>query len=397
MSPSQVLFAVALFGVFLVGLQLVVLRRHASARGGEAAALPAVSVLKPLCGVDEDLWANLEAFGALDYPRFEVLLGVRDPADPAWPVAADAQARWPGRFRLVRQKGAPGLNPKVNQLITLAREARHDVLVVSDSNVRVRPGYLREIALHLESEEVGLVTHPIVGVGERSLGALFENLHLAASVATGMVAAKRLAGRDVVVGKSMAFRRRDLEALGGFESVKDVLAEDYVLGVKVSAELKKRVAVAAQPVENVNQERALGQFVGRYTRWCVMQRKIAGPLVYGSQVFLNPVAFAAAGAALSPGAASAALLGAVCAAKAILDDAAARTLRGTGFRWRWLVLVPVKDLLFAVAWVRGFVENTVNWRGNRLRVLPGSALAPVSGHALEEPLTDVEGTLATEP
>jgi len=394
-TASHVLFAVALLGILLVFLQLVILRRHASSARPEASHLAGVSVLKPLCGVDEDLWKNLEVFAALDYPRYEVLLGVRDPSDPAWPVAAAAAARWPDRFRLVRQRGEPGLNPKVNQLITLAAAARHDILVISDSNVRVQPDYLREIAWHLQSEDVGLVTHPIVGVEERSIGALFDNLHLASSVTPGMVAAKCLARRDVVVGKSMALRRRDVDSLGGFESVKDVLAEDYVLGLKVTAELGKRVAMAVVPVENVNRTRPLREFLGRYTRWCTMQRKIAGSAVYGSQLVLNPVVVAAMAAALSPNLSSALLFAAVCALKALMDDAAARTLRGVGFPWRSLLLVPAKDLLFAVAWARGFVKNTVDWRGHRLRVLAGSALAR-PGEEAEEELQDVEA-LATEP
>ena len=389
MTATLLLFGLATFGLVLVGLQLLVLRLHSSARTGPS-DLPAISILKPLCGVDEGLFGNLEVFAALDYPRYEVLLGVRDVRDGAWPVAVAAAARWPDRFRLVVQQGAPGLNPKVNQLISLARAARHQVLVVSDSNVRVRPDYLRGVAWHLRSEDVGLVTHPIVGVGERSVGAFFDNLHMAAVVGPGMVAAKRLANRDVVVGKSMALRRADLEALGGFEGVKDVLAEDYVLGVKISSQLGKRVAVASSPVENVNQERAVGEFLGRYTRWCVMQRAIAGRLVYGSQLLLNPVAFAVLALALSPGAASAAGLLGVCACKALLDDASARTLRGSGFGWRRLPLVPAKDLLFALTWARGLVESSVEWRGNRLRVLRGSLL--------ERPAAEMEGgTLATEP
>ncbi len=205
---------------------------------------------------------------------------MRDAADPAWPVALAAARRWPGRFRVVVQRGEPGWNPKVNQLVTLAREARHEILVVSDSNVRVGRGYLAEIAAHHEVPEVGLVTHPIVGVGERCLGSLFENLHLAGSIGPGVVGAKRLAGRDLVIGKSMALRRRDLAALGGFESAKDVLAEDYLIGVRVSRELRKRVALASNPVENVSQGRRLGDFAGSYLRWAVMQRQIAGTWAY---------------------------------------------------------------------------------------------------------------------
>lgn len=266
------------------------------------------------------------------------------------------------------------MNPKVNQLISLARAARHDILVVSDSNVRVPREYLRDIAAHLESPEVGLVTHPIAGVGERSLGALLDNLHLAGAISPGMVAAQRLAGRNIVVGKSMAMRRRDVEAMGGFESVKDVLAEDFVLGVKVGSELGKRVAMAGLPVENVNRDRSVRDFLDRYTRWCVLQRRIVGPVVYGAQGLLNPIAFALVGAALARDAAAIALFASICSAKSALDGASARALRGCGLDWRKLTLVPLKDLLFALAFARGFVQNTVEWRGNRLRVLEGSRL-----------------------
>ena len=373
-TMSLVSFALAGLGLLLVGLQVWALRSHLARPARTAGSLEGISILKPLCGVDDDLQRNLELFADLDHSRYEVLLGIKDRSDAAWAVAAAAAARWPGRFRVVLQQGEPGTNPKVNQLITLARAARHDILVVSDSNVRVPREYLRDIAAHLESPEVGLVTHPIAGVGERSLGSLLDNLHITATMSPGTVAAKRIGGKDIVVGKSMAMRRRDVETMGGFESVKDVLAEDFVLGVKVSKDLGKRVVMAGLPVENVNQGRTVGEFLARYTRWCVMQRKIVGPVVYGAQGVLNPVAFALAGAALARDAAAFALLAAVCAAKAALDGASARALRGGGFAWPMLALVPVKDLFFAFAWARGFVQDTVEWRGNRLRVLEGSRL-----------------------
>jgi ceramide glucosyltransferase len=386
---SLVTLGAAGLGLVLAWLQVVVLRAHLSSRRPEPGALPEMSILKPLCGVDDDLERNLELFAHLDHPRYEVLLGVRSRSDPAWPAAVAIAKRWPARFRVILQQGEPGLNPKVNQLIALARAARHELLVVSDSNVRVSRDYLREIAAHLASKEVGLVTHPIAGVGERSLGALFDNLHLAGNITPGMVAAQRIAGRDVVVGKSMALRRADLRALGGFECVKDVLAEDYVLGVKVACELRKKVVVAKLCIENVNRERAVGEFLARYTRWCIMQRKILGPLAYGVLGLLNPVAVASLGAALAPDHCSLALLAFVCLTKASLDGAAARSLRSRGFAWRQLALIPVKDLLVALAWAQGFALSSVAWRGNRLRVLQGSRLErPANEEAKEALATD---------
>jgi ceramide glucosyltransferase len=225
-----------------------------------------ISILKPLCGLDDGLAENLASFAALTHPRYEVLLGLRSAHDPAAPLARDAAARWPDRFRVVRQRGEPGLNPKVNHLVTLLRAARHDVLVVSDSNVRVEPGYLAEIDALLEDEAIGLVTHPIAGEGAATLGSLFDHLHLAGSITPAIVGAKRLLGRAVVVGKSMALRRADLLALGGFEAVKDVLAEDDVLGQLVGEVLGKRVAVARTPIANVGARRTVGAFAARYRR-----------------------------------------------------------------------------------------------------------------------------------
>jgi ceramide glucosyltransferase len=369
---ATALLAAAALGLAVLAAQLVALRRHLGAPPPVPRGRPGVSVLKPLCGLDDDLAGNLAAFAALDWPDFEVLLGVRSQADPAWPLARDLAARHPDRFRVVVQRGEPGLNPKVNQLVTLARAARHGILVVSDSNVRVEPGYLAEIAARLEDPEVGLVTHAIAGAGEQRLGSLFDHLQLAGQVAPGVVAAKCIAGRDIVVGKSMAFRRADLEALGGFEAVKDVLAEDYVLGTLVSRRLGKRVAVAHRPVVQVGVARGLGDFAGRYARWAVLQRSMTGRAVHLGQALLNPVLLAAAAAAAEPGLYTGAALGAVCAAKAGIDGACGRALRPGGFRAWQLLLVPAKDLLFGWAWARAFFVSEVDWRGNRIRVREGT-------------------------
>ncbi len=379
-AVSVTLWAVAAIGLAAAVVQTWVLARHARGVDPAPRTEPFVSVLKPLCGADDDLAENLASFAVQEYPRYEtpryeVLLGVRTRDDAAYPHALAAASRWPGKFRVVVQRGEPGMNPKVNQLVTLARAARGEVLVVSDSNVRVAPGYLAGIAGILEDPAVGLVTHAIAGVGEERAGSLLDNLHLAGAVAPGVVAAKRLGGRDVVVGKSMAFRRPDLAALGGFETVKDVLAEDYALGVLVPSRLGKRVAIASRPVLSVSRSRTVGSFVARYSRWAVLQRQAVGPAVYAAQVVLNPILIAAAALAAAPGGAALGAFAAVCALKALSDGAAARCLRPDGFRLQQLAAVPLKDLLLGAAWAYGLVRRDVTWRGNRLRVLAGTRVA----------------------
>jgi ceramide glucosyltransferase len=375
------LLVASVVGLVLSAVEVIALGAHLAEVPPRPAAppsgpggMPAISLLKPLRGVDDDLSRNLESFAALDYPAYEVLLGVGNPDDPAHPVAQAAAARWPERFRVVLREGEPGMNPKVNQLLTLVRRARHDLLVVSDSNVRVAADYLGEIAAHLHDPEVGMVTHLIAGVGEQRAGSLMENLHLAGFVAPGIVAAKRVAGRDVVMGKSMALRRADLAALGGFESVQDVLAEDFVLGARVRAELGKRVVIARRPIEDVSRSKDVAAFFARCRRWTVLQRQLVGGGLYAFQVLLNPVFLAALAQPLAPGPEALAVLAAACLGRALLHGRAGRLLRPGGFGPVQLAAVPLKDLIFGLAWVAAFFEDRVDWRGHRLRVLRGSRL-----------------------
>ena len=136
---SQLLFVGAAFGLLLYALQLVAVALHKRAPSRTPRLRRGISILKPLCGLDDDLAANLECFAALDYAPYELLLGVRDRHDAAYPLALAFAKRFPKRVRVVLQRGTPGLNPKVNQLATLARAARYELVVVSDSNVRVSP------------------------------------------------------------------------------------------------------------------------------------------------------------------------------------------------------------------------------------------------------------------
>src|SRR5262249_14822188 len=152
------------------------------------------------------------------------------------------------------------------------------------------------------------------------------------------------------------------------------LAEDYVLGKWVEKQLGKRVALGSRPVWNHSRGTTVRQFVARYRRWSVQQRKAVGTPTYIAELLLNPIVLSFAGAAVSPGRLALATCGAVCAAKIAIDAASARALRRRGFGLRTVLAVPAKDLLLGAAWAHGLVTSTVNWRGNQLRVLPGTRL-----------------------
>ena len=374
-----VLLAAAVVGVLALAFMLALTVWHVRRPGLVPPEWPGISVLKPLCGADDDLAANIASFATLPYGgEYEIVLGVRSPADPAWPIAEEAVRRWPHRMRLVRQEREFGLNPKVNQLVGMARAARHELLVISDSNIRVPDGYLVDIAAHLCRPGVACVTHPVGGAGQRTLGAFLDNVHLASTVATGMVAADLLARRPLVVGKSMALRRQDLERLGGFESVANVLAEDHALGNRIRRELRAGIAVSSLPVWNIAVEKSVGHFFHRYLRWSVIHRTAIGFPIYLAESLLNPIPLAVIGYALRPTPAAATTL-AVCAVlKPTLDAVAFSRLRRELFSWRAFGVVWMKDLLLFLTWLHGLFARTVVWRGNRLRVHAGSRLVPLT-------------------
>ncbi len=344
---------------------------------------PPVSILKPLRGLDDNLFDNLASFCTQDYPEYEVLFSLQDHNDPAYKVAKKVQDKYRDKnVIIVAERCGIGLNPKVNNLIPAYRKARYPYILISDSNVMVDKNYLSEITRHMQDPEVGLVSNLIRGVGGRSIGALLENLHLNSFVIGSVSFLDRFLGMPCVVGKSMLMKKDDLNELGGLEAFKDILAEDFIIGREMQRAGKK-VVLSNYLINNVNEHWGVKRFLNRHTRWGKLRWKIGG-IRYFIELLANPVFVASLPVVLSGPTRLALSFAALISLLKILSDSVIGKTVETGTvgdgvaRWSPLIyfLAPIKDIIIGFVWFVPLVSSTVVWRGNRYLIGKDSRLSP---------------------
>ena len=257
----------------------------------------------------------------------------------------------------------------MNVLAGLAAHAKHPLLLISDSNVRVAPAFLAETAAEFSDPRVALVTNPVVGAGEETLGSAMENAHLDSFVVGAICGANVFAGRACVLGKSMLFRRDVFEREIGWRSLRGVLAEDYFFGRRLEQRGWK-IAIAPHPVVTFNQRWTVDRFLARHARWSQIRRRL-GPGAFCAELLLNPLPIALGllvASLLTPDPEGAALAIAIIAAKILLDRALLRRLRGAASPRIPVVAIVAKDLLLPFVWLLGAIGRHVDWRGHRVRL-----------------------------
>jgi len=332
----------------------------------QPAAGPPVTILKPLRGVEPDLYDNLRSFCEQDYPLFQVVFGVREATDAAVPIVERLVRDLPGRdLTLVLDDRVVGPNYKVSNLANMCERAKYDLLVVADSDMRVDRAYLRTIVGPLADPTVGVVTCLYSGRSRSgvwsALGAMFINEWFLPSA----LVAHSLRGDRFCFGATMAVRREALEALGGFRALASYLADDYMLGALTTAR-GLRVVLSPYVVENRVSEPDFRTLFSHELRWARTMRT-AEPLGYSMSVLTYSLVLSCPLLLLS----SSRTLGAVVAVSALAlrlaMHYAVRASLGVAEPARpWLV--PVREALCFVVWAASFWGRTVQWGGRKFSV-----------------------------
>ncbi len=343
-------------------LQIVAAHRYLAARPPVLLSNEPISVLKPLAGLDLDLESNLRTFFEQDYPAFEILFAVRNADDPAVRVVTRLQREYPSvPSRLVITGEPPYPNAKVFSLDRMLAAAANDLVVMSDSDIRVTPHLLRTVAAEFQDPHLGVATCPYCAVPGPSFWSRLEATGMNTDFWGSALVARMLEGMQFAVGPTIAARRTVLQSIGGFPRLKDYLAEDFILG-KFAVDAGHGVMLSSFVVEHHIGSATLRQNVEHRLRWNRSTRR-SRPAGYVGQLFTMPLPLALLVCALSPG------WWPVLPFALMVRAAAAFTVSTRVLRAKinWLLL-PVEDLLGFCFWLAGFFGNTISWRGRRYRL-----------------------------
>jgi ceramide glucosyltransferase len=337
-------------------------------------SLPPVSILKPLKGVDPEIYESFRSHCVQDYPEYEIVFGVSDADDPAVASVERLKTEFPDRaIRLVVCSRILGANVKVSNLQQMLPHARYPQLIVNDSDIRVERDYLRRVIAPFIAEEdhVGMVTCLYRGVASPTLGSRLESLGICTDFCAGVLVARQLEhGLHFGLGSTLAFRREDLELAGGFQSIVDFLSDDYQLGRKI-ADLGLNVHLSDVIVETHLPAYDLRGFLAHQLRWArsVRDSRAAGYVGLITTFGLMWALLAVAAAKAAPwslglflGVAVLRLAVAIAVGKIVLKDSKLMS---------HLWLLPLRDLIAMGVWFASFLGHTVTWRGDRFELKDG--------------------------
>ena len=342
---------------------------------------PPASILKPVRGVDRDAYENFASFCRLEYPEYEMIFAVADLTDPAIPVIEKLRRDFPERqIRLVTSVERLGENNKINSFCRLVKEAKYDLLVMTDSDVRVGRDYLREVAGPFADPTVGGVTSFYRCAGGGTFAADLDMLGMCMDSVPSALVARKLEGKvQFAFGWTMATTKKHLAEIGGWEAMVNYNSDDFELGNRIARQ-GYRVELMREPVWMVFPEESLREFLTHELRWSIGLRNVR-PAGYVGMIVTHGLPWASlaavvAGTAGWPGVA-AFYLAAYLVLRLSVAWAAGRWVLGDEMVTPRLWLVPLRDAISAVVWLVGLFSDKIKWRGLEYRVKK-RLLVPIS-------------------
>ncbi|HXF12819.1 MAG TPA: bacteriohopanetetrol glucosamine biosynthesis glycosyltransferase HpnI [Terriglobales bacterium] len=373
--PAAVAAAITVSSMGYCALCIWAARRYASESKFsrvEGLDLLPVSILKPLKGTDPEMYESFRSHCVQDYPSYEILFGVTDANDPGAALVESLKQEFPRQsIRLVLCEKNLGANGKVSSLVQLAAAAKFDTLLVNDSDIRVAPDYLRTVITELQLPNTALVTCLYRGIPANTLASRLESLGISTDFVPGVLAAEQVErGLHFGLGSTLAFRRKELEAIGGFESIVDYLADDYELGKRI-ADRGLKVVLSNAVVETFLPAYSFAGFLMHQLRWARTIR-VSRPGGYAGLLLTYTLPWALLCLVLARGATWAwALLGVAVMLRITMAWATAVSAVNDKRAMRWFWLLPVRDFLAPIVWIAGMFGNKIVWRGHEFELDKG--------------------------
>lgn len=368
---------------FYIWCTICTVRFFANQRNGTGNQ--AVSLLVPICGVDEGAIENWTSFCQQNHEQYEVLFGVMDPQDPAVPILKELVARFPAHARLLFGLEARGVNHQISNLMYLLEAAQHEIVIFADSDIRVSPEYLRTVTAPLADSAVGAVTCPYVDHDPKLPGAALAALGRCIDFIPSVLVARSLdRGLRFALGPTIATRKSVLAKIGGLQTIVNRIGSDYHIGKRVAA-AGYRVELSDYVLENDCGRETLWHVFQRELRWARTIRWNRGPQYYGlglsyGTVYCIPLL-------LFSGFQSWAIV--VCLVTLMLRTVQALVAiysLGCLNLLRWLWALPIRDLMSFTIWLTGTFGQSVHWRGRQLSVGADGTLterAEATSHATD--------------
>jgi ceramide glucosyltransferase len=371
---TYVFLAVAAIPFVYYGIALYSAIRFFSTASGLRSAsgfAPPVSNLKPVRGLDPDAYENLASFCNQDYPDYEILFCVGDADDPALPVIQKLAADFPQcRIRVLFGSGRNATNDKVAKLARLVSEAQHEVVVISDSDVRVRPDYLRTVVAPLADPQVGAVTCFYVPTHETTAVQSLQSVGMLADFYPGILVAWQLDGVKFALGPTIATTRAHLAGFGGYQAIENQPADDLLVG-RLIADQGYTVELLPYCVSTVADYQSFTDLFHKRLRWIVVMRHMR-PWGHLGLIFTHGLPWCLAAIAVAP---SLPVAGAYLGTYLLLRGAITRTIGVRGLKqpvsWKKLVLIPVWDAMAFAIWLISFGRKTIRWRDNEYYIRDG--------------------------